>query len=72
MTIHEALRMKRALVDMPRTELSEKTGIPYSTLGLWEKGGGAPTLVDCLRIARGLGIAIEELIAGVTLPEDDQ
>lgn len=71
MTIQEAIRVKRALIGITRIELSQRTGIPYSNLKLWEKGGGAPTLVDCIRIARGLGITIGELIADVSLPEDE-
>lgn len=71
MLIHQQLREQRSKAGMSRAELSRRTGIPYSTLGYWEGGDGAPTINECIRISRALRIPIEELISGVTLPEDE-
>lgn len=72
MTIHQAIRNHRFDAGISQLELSRRSGVNCRNINFWESGRGNPSLNDCLRLAHGLGITLEELIAGVTLPEDDK
>lgn len=72
MLIQYALRNKRVDAGITQMELSRRSGVNCRNINFWESGRGNPPLNDCLRIARGLGITLEDLVSGVTLPEDEQ
>lgn len=72
MTIQQNIRRIRMEKRVNRRELARRSCINYRTLVFWDAGNGNPSLIDCIRIARALGISLEELTAGVTLPEDDE
>ena len=71
MTIHEVIRSYRERVGISQRELARRSRIPCRSICDWEAGKGNPTIERCIRIARGLGITIGELIADVSLPEDE-
>ena len=72
MKIQQEIRRIRTAKGMNRRELARRSGISYYTLVFWDDGNGNPSLNDCIRIARALGITLEELTAGVTRPEDEE
>lgn len=71
MTIQQSIRRHRADAGLSQLELSRRSNVACRNINYWEAGYGNPPLNDCIRIARGLGITLEELIRGVTLPEDN-
>jgi DNA-binding XRE family transcriptional regulator len=54
----EAMRTK---VGMSRQELADEVGVHYQTIGYIERGEYSPSLVLALRIAKSLGLKIEDL-----------
>ena len=54
----EAMRTK---VGMSRQELANEVGVHYQTIGYIERGEYSPSLVLALRIAKSLGLKIEDL-----------
>ena len=71
MTIQQSIRYHRTDAGMSQLELSRRSNVACRNINYWEAGYGNPPLNDCIRIARGLGITLEELIQGVVLPEDE-
>lgn len=55
-----ALRRQKRL---SQQQLAELAGIPRSTITHMESGGGNPALSNLVRVARALGLGIEELLA---------
>jgi DNA-binding XRE family transcriptional regulator len=51
----------RAKVGMSRQELADEVGVHYQTIGYIERGEYSPSLVLALRIAKSLGLKIEDL-----------
>jgi DNA-binding XRE family transcriptional regulator len=54
----EAMRTKAG---MSRQELADEVGVHYQTIGYIERGEYSPSLVLALRIAKSLGLKIEDL-----------
>lgn len=52
------LRIRRALT---QEELAEKTGLSVTFIGLMERGVNLPSLKTCQKIARALGVTLDEL-----------
>lgn len=52
------LRMKKGLT---QEELAEKTGLSVTFVGLVERGINTPSLETCNKIARALGVTLDEL-----------
>lgn len=73
MTIHNIIRCYRYDLRITQTELSRRTGISQRDISFWESGRGDPRISDCIRLARGFGLSMEEFLGGLTLPgEDDE
>jgi DNA-binding XRE family transcriptional regulator len=51
----------RTKVGMSRQELADEVGVHYQTIGYIERGEYSPSLVLALRIAKSLGLKIEDL-----------
>lgn len=71
MTIHESIRQLRLVTGISQNELHRRSGVSQRNISYWESGKGCPRLDDCIRLARGLGITLEDLIRDVTLSEDE-
>lgn len=54
----EAMRTKAG---MSRQELADDVGVHYQTIGYIERGEYSPSLVLALRIAKSLGLKVEDL-----------
>jgi transcriptional regulator with XRE-family HTH domain len=62
------LRGLRESADLSRPQLSQKAGVPVSTLRNWEADRGFPGLPALLRLAGALGVPVERLAEGVEDP----
>lgn len=56
------LRELREKKGISQTELSEKSGVPQSHISEMEAGRTVPTVFVAKRLARALGVSVEELI----------
>lgn len=59
------LRRKREKADISQEDLAEKAGLHRNTLGLLERGQGAPTLVVVEKLAAALGTTMAKLVGEV-------
>lgn len=53
----------RKEASLSQEQLSERSGVPRSTIASLERGEGNPTLQVLIGVARGLGVTIAELLA---------
>lgn len=53
------IRQQRGFTQM---QLSERSGVPQTTISNIENRGSAPTAVNLLKLAKALGITTDELI----------
>lgn len=70
MTYGQRIRAARKKAGMTQTELAKKLGIPYQSIGQWEKDRRKPKLETLQRIAEALGVPILDLL-GVDKGRDD-
>ena len=64
MTIGECIKVARTNANMTQMELAEASGIPYQTIGHWERDTSSPKYSSLEQIARALNISMETLISG--------
>jgi len=57
------MKYLRKEASLSQEQLSERSGVPRSTIASLERGEGNPTLQVLLGVARGLGVSIAELLA---------
>lgn len=57
------MKLLRKELSLSQEQLSERSGVPRSTIASLERGEGNPTLQVLMGIAQGLGVAIAELLA---------
>lgn len=62
-TLSENMRLLRKELSMSQEQLSERSGVPRSTIASLERGEGNPTLAVLMGIAQGFGVAIAALLA---------
>lgn len=67
----EAFRMARARRGLTNEELSERSGVPYSTVRNAQSGNGGVTIVQAAALARVLDLSIDEMF-GAVKPEAEQ
>ena len=60
--IKDAIREQRKLRGLTQVELASATGIPQSTISVWEKGVNVPNVADCIKLADFYGVTIDELV----------
>ena len=61
----EAFRMARARRGLTNEELSERSGVPYSTVRNAQSGNGGVTIVQAAALARVLDLSIDEMFGAV-------
>jgi transcriptional regulator with XRE-family HTH domain len=59
------LRKHRHAADLSQEQLAEKAGIHPTEVSRLERGVREPRLGTIARLARGLGIGAEQLVAGI-------
>lgn len=73
MSFGRTLQDLRAKAGLSQAQLAAKAGIPVKTIQAWEISRRTPRWIGMLfRLARGLGVSMEELAAGAdeeTAPE---
>lgn len=57
------MKYLRKEASLSQEQLSERSGVPRSTIASLERGEGNPTLQVLMGVARGLGVTIAELLA---------
>lgn len=67
----KAFRMARARRGLTNEELSERSGVPYSTVRNAQSGNGGVTIVQAAALARVLDLSIDEMF-GAVKPEAER
>lgn len=67
----KVFRMARARCGLTNEELSDRSGVPYSTVRNAQSGNGGVTIVQAAALARVLGLSIDEMF-GAVRPEAEQ
>lgn len=62
MTYGQRIKTARKKAGMTQTELAKKLGIPYQSIGQWEKDQRNPKLETLQRIADALGVHVLDLL----------
>lgn len=60
-TLGDLLKQLRNDKDLTQEELAEKAGVPLSSLRNYEQDHRTPDLAAAYRLAKALGVALEEL-----------
>lgn len=56
------IRSKRMTQNLTQIELAGKAGVDRNYIGMLERGERNPSYLSLLKIAKGLGITVDELI----------
>jgi putative transcriptional regulator len=57
------MRVQRARLDLTQAELAERAGVARKSINAIETGNMVPSIVLALKLARVLGVTVEELFA---------
>ena len=57
------MRLHRARLDLTQAELAERTGITRKSINAIESGQMVPSTILALKLARALGLTVEELFS---------
>lgn len=66
MTIGERIKAARTNANMTQADLARAMGVPYQTIGHWERDASSPKFSSLEKVAKALNISIETLILGDT------
>ena len=66
MTIGERIKTARTNANMTQADLARAMGVPYQTIGHWERDASSPKFSSLEKVAKALNISIETLILGDT------
>ena len=69
MSFAETLAKLRLRADLTQADLAMKAEIPLDTLRRWEQGKNLPRIDVAYRLARALGVSVEELITAKDMKE---
>jgi transcriptional regulator with XRE-family HTH domain len=65
----ERFRRLREEAKLTREEAAQRSGIPVGTLRNWERGKRLPRVDHAMRLARALGVSMDELLGFDEPPE---
>jgi transcriptional regulator with XRE-family HTH domain len=60
------LRAKRKELGLSREELAEKIGVSFNSIRFYEEGNRRPTIQTLEKLAKVLGVKIDDLFNGKT------
>jgi putative transcriptional regulator len=60
-TLRNTLKVQRAMRDLTQAELAERAGVTRRSVNAIETGRMVPSVLLGLKLARALGVAIDEL-----------
>ena len=66
MTIGERIKIARTNAGMTQADLAKIMGVPYQTIGHWERNASSPKYSSLEKVAQALNISIEALILGAS------
>lgn len=66
MTIGERIKIARTNAGMTQADLAKIMGVPYQTIGHWERNVSSPKYSSLEKVAQALNISIETLILGAS------
>ncbi len=66
MTIGERIKVARTNAGMTQADLARIMGVPYQTIGHWERDASSPKYSSLEKVAKALNISVETLILGNT------
>jgi putative transcriptional regulator len=66
--VENALRVQRAIQDLTQADLAERAGITRASVNAIEGGRMVPSILLALKLARALGVSVDELF---TLSTDE-
>jgi transcriptional regulator with XRE-family HTH domain len=72
MSFGSHLQALRGAAGLSRREAARRADIPASTLRNWENDRGFPDLPRLLRLARVLGVSVEQIAQGVDDPAEGE
>jgi DNA-binding XRE family transcriptional regulator len=67
--VFQRLVERREAAGLSRQDFADAIGVHYQTVGYLERGEYSPSLVLALRIARVLGVTVEEVFSLDPFPE---
>ncbi len=62
MTIQESIRKHREEKGLSQNQLGKRSSVPTTNICYWESGRGDPPISACIKLAKGLGISVSELV----------
>ena len=72
MTTGEKIREFRLKAGLTQTELAKKLGIPYQSIGQWERGLRSPKYETLVTIADALGVSVMEFLPKPSKSKEQQ
>jgi len=70
-TIGQRIKAARQRAGLSQSELADRMGRPYQSIGQWERDMSSPKFSSLEEVANALGISIEELICEVKSGSED-
>lgn len=67
MTIGENMKMARLRKWVTQKELSERSGVHVNSIGAYERGKSTPTVETACKLAKALGMTLDEYVNGSKL-----
>jgi putative transcriptional regulator len=67
-SVENALRVQRAIQDLTQADLAERAGITRASVNAIEGGRMVPSILLALKLARALGVSVDDLF---TLSTDE-
>ena len=61
--LENSLKVHRARLNLTRAELAERVGVSRKTINTVENGVFTPSATLALKLARALGVAVEEVFS---------
>ena len=59
--LHNSLKLHRARLDLTQADLADRVGVSRRSINSIERGHFVPSTVLALRLARELGVTVEDL-----------
>lgn len=70
MTTGERIRSARKFANITQQELADRLGIPYQSIGQWERDKRNPKVETILRLAKALNVPMSYLMGDTNDPND--
>lgn len=67
-----AMKVRRAMLDLTQADLAERTGITRKSINAIETGRMVPSIILSLKLAKALGVSVEELFSIAEQPAQAQ